>query len=955
MLVIVNIYMNPNLKHAEFSGKLEKMETVLKNSRYDGIIVGGDVNCCHQAWTYTEWMERSHHGQTSKGNTLYAVMNRLGLSSVFSPERDNWTFQRKEHRSSIDVIFVNDSIKRKLVSQRIYDTGFSDHRLLKCTIDVSVGHDCISLFNNELFMQKWVHSQWSTTESLEEYASLWEMTDTTGNENELDTGTCEVSDGIQATGTRCSQGRMSQNEILGKYLIEKITHKLESEIHEVSAQSCTMKYLFRGRPYDAEVARSKRGVNKLRRLFQKENDIDLKGMYEDEYRRLRNSHVRLVKTRRIKNMERKIEQYGVWPVINIIKSRIRENVYEDREASEQIARNRADMLKNFSSAQIDPTYELTGLDGCDDVGWSDAFGPANELEVKAAWKKLNMKRTKFEGVLNEPLAKQIAFNTLGRFVELINLCLYYRYIPKKWKRNRLSLIPKKCGHKLRPISVQHPFGKVMEAVILARMHSMVKLDVQLMNQFAYLENRDISSLYMQMIDYIFKHRKEKCCVLCLDLKSAFDNVDRYEIIQKMKVLGYDQSIIGCVKTYLSQRETFHMKGDVQMRVESVKGVPQGSLLGPILFIIALMELAQWTNENARIFIYADDICVVMHQDSFEKLTALIDRTMQEISESALASGLEIAKEKTQIMLLDKEESMDEIAGLKINCSVKILGVILDNTISRKRYRAEICMKLKEAINYIRKLCKVGAVNVPEIVATTLISGFLNNKIWIPSSLFNLVATTVNFKNQLNSNEWKALRLIYPSFSDVDNNGCKLFLNDLTFCERKELEFIKWTMKNGKTWIKTGRQWCISDAAQDANRLDKVKEYLEERKTLCKVSWQESALPTSVFWPDPFIINRKRRAKILFRCKLAFKMIFNGYKRIFHGKLKNGICQRCDKAWSKTHVLIECQVYENMRRGLKIDGRWKKISTYQEVWESMIILDKIVFSFLRGVKNLVRGQ
>ena len=95
----------------------------------------------------------------------------------------------------------------------------------------------------------------------------------------------------------------------------------------------------------------------------------------------------------------------------------------------------------------------------------------------------------------------------------------------------------------------------------------------------------------------------------VDLQKAFDTLNHTVFIQKMECIGFKGSVIKWFQSYLSNRKFFVTLENVFSNAGLIScGVPQGSILGPLLFLIYLNDLPQTLNETGS-YLYADDTCI----------------------------------------------------------------------------------------------------------------------------------------------------------------------------------------------------------------------------------------------------------------------------------------------------------------------------------------------------------
>ena len=365
--------------------------------------------------------------------------------------------------------------------------------------------------------------------------------------------------------------------------------------------------------------------------------------------------------------------------------------------------------------------------------------------------------------------KQIAPFILDPLLRIFNLSFTNGVVPDKLKLARVVPIFKNGDpHTIsnyRPISILPCFSKILERLVANRLNSFLKaFDILSSAQYGFRANYSTQLAVIDLIDKITQSldKSQNTIGVFLDLSKAFDTIDHDILLDKLLKYGVRGIALDWFRSYLSDRKQFVEWEHQRSTFQTIKcGVPQGSILGPILFLIYINDLCN-SSKILSYILFADDTNIFYSCDNLQAGLRIVNRELRKIATWLTSNRLSINVNKTACMYFTNTNT-DIESNIYINdsiiqkaSSVKFLGIIIDEKVSWKNHCQSVHMSISRNLGVLRKLKQV-------LPPQGLLS--LYNTLILPHLQYGVLAwgnTYQTYLNKIYIIQKKALRLINNS-------------------------------------------------------------------------------------------------------------------------------------------------------------------------------------------------
>ena len=264
----------------------------------------------------------------------------------------------------------------------------------------------------------------------------------------------------------------------------------------------------------------------------------------------------------------------------------------------------------------------------------------------------------------------------------------------------------------RPISLLSVFSKLLERIMYNRLIKFVnKYNLLYLYQFGFREGHSTYMPLIILMDKITEALDNGNYVvgIFLDFRKAFDTVDHKILLNKLYSYGIRGIAHDWFSSYLHNRQQFVKFSDACSDCQTVKcGIPQGSILGPLLFLMYINDLPR-VSRILLSFLFADDTNLFITGNDIQEMVRVINRELANIVDWLKANKLSLNIDKTNFILFRPKSrpvtTLDiRIEGTQIQrvTEAKFLGVIIDEKLNWSRHITFIKHKISKSIGIIKK-------------------------------------------------------------------------------------------------------------------------------------------------------------------------------------------------------------------------------------------------------------
>lgn len=611
------------------------------------------------------------------------------------------------------------------------------------------------------------------------------------------------------------------SNIQNKAQIDNMLEKLTEEINR--AHNIAIPKRIPGK-YNIIIPNSTLSLIKIRNMYRKKiqrqrNNTTLKSIYTQLTQTI-NTQLNLVRnaewSKNLSSMNNPSNSNKVWKFVKIIKNQPK-TIQTLKEGGKILLthREKCEALKshflsahnttiNNSSTQENKVNQTVNSfhrnNNILDFDPSELIKPKDIIKII---KNLKSKKSTGLDKVNNRTIKKLPRNVLVYLNLIFNSCLKLGYFPKSWKISKVIAISKpgkdsSLAKNYRPISLLSCLGKIFEKLISHKLRAHTQRNNIIPKcQFGFQPGLSTTHQLDRLKKDIISSRnlKKSTGLVLLDSEKAFDTIWHKALIYKLIKLHFPNYLIHIIQSFITDRQNIvHISNSTSDAYTPPAGVPQGSVLSPILFNIFISDIPKMKNCNQ--YLYADDVAISSNGKQSKTIIKSLNCALKIYSKYCEKWKLKINGEKSEAIFFTRFTKSNKIPNtqLQINntdipwkVNIKYLGLTLDKRLTY-RYHIENtvikCEKIFRALYcFLNRKSKLNIKN-KLLLYTSLIRPIITyaSQVWITCAKTHQkkLQTIQNkyLKTILNVPPWHRTHLVHSScnIDTVEQHITKLSSN-----------------------------------------------------------------------------------------------------------------------------------------------------------------------------------
>ena len=400
-----------------------------------------------------------------------------------------------------------------------------------------------------------------------------------------------------------------------------------------------------------------------------------------------------------------------------------------------------------------------------------SFNQIDELQIETEVNELNKNKAPgVDGIPPKILKESIDILKVP-LTQHFNSAVENKHFPDDLKFANITPLFKKDDStdktNYRPISILPAISKIYERIMFKQMTDFIENKI---SQYlcGFRKGYNTQHALLRLVDKLNKNldNNKKIGILMMDLSKAFDCISHDLLIAKLNAYGFSSCSLKLIYSYLKERkQRVKINSDFSTWTEIINGVPQGSVLGPLLFNIFINDIFLFVT-HSDVINFADDNTLSVANSSLNEIISSLEYDIDNVHKWFSQNGMVLNEDKCQFMILESqksirnEEAQVNVCGKSVieTNKGKLLGITIDNHLSMKDHIKNICKQASNKLNALARIANYLDENKRKVLMNSFVISQFN---YCPIIWMYCQRQSNNMINKIHE---RALRIAYTDYT-----------------------------------------------------------------------------------------------------------------------------------------------------------------------------------------------